>query len=79
MQKRRVKKIGLPIKEKERSMKYEIDVSWLRRAMEDYYGTAMFNGFPTTVLEMSEVERMSDQEVVDLAQKIGMDLEKYTI
>ena len=60
-------------------MKYEIDVSWLRRAMEDYYGTAMFNGFPTTVLEMSEVERMSDQEVVDLAQKIGMDLEKYTI
>ena len=27
-------------------MEYEIDISRLRRDMKDYYGTAMFNGFP---------------------------------
>ena len=60
-------------------MEYEIDVSQLRRDMKDYYGTAMFNGFPMAVMDLSKVERMSDRELVELAQKNGVDLRKYIV
>ena len=60
-------------------MEYEIDVSGLRRDMKDYYGTAMFNGFPMAVMDLSKVERLSDQELVELAQRNGVDLRKYII
>ena len=60
-------------------MEYEIDVSRLRRDMEDNYGTAMFNGFPMAVMDLAKVERMSDQELVELAQKKGVDLRKYIV
>ena len=55
-------------------MEYEIDISRLRRDMKDYYGTAMFNGFPIAVMDLSKVERMSDRELVELAQKNGVGL-----
>jgi len=64
---------------KEDPMEYEIDVSRLRRDMKDYYGTAMFNGFPMAVMDLSKVERMSDRELVELAQKNGVDLRKYIV
>ena len=64
---------------KENPMEYEIDVSRLRRDMKDYYGTAMFNGFPMAVMDLSKVERMSDRELVELAQKNGVDLRKYIV
>ena len=60
-------------------MEYEIDVSRLRRDMEDNYGTAMFNGFPMAVMDLAKVERMSDQELVELAQEKGVDLRKYIV
>ena len=60
-------------------MEYEIDVNRLRRDMKDYYGTAMFNGFPMAVMDLSRVESMSDQELVELAHKNGVDLRKYII
>ena len=60
-------------------MEYEIDISRLRRDLKDYCGTAMFNGFPMAVMDLSKVERMSDHELVELAQKNGMDLRKYEI
>lgn len=60
-------------------MEYEIDVNRLRRDMKDYYGTAMFNGFPMAVMDLSKVERLSDLELVELAQKNGVDLRKYII
>lgn len=60
-------------------MEYEIDVSRLRRDMKDYYGTAMFNGFPMAVMDLSKVERMSDRELIELAQKNGVDLRKYMV
>ena len=60
-------------------MEYEIDVNRLRRDMKDYYGTAMFNGFPMAVMDLSKVERLSDRELVELAQKNGVDLRKYII
>jgi hypothetical protein len=60
-------------------MEYEIDVNRLRRDMKDYYGTAMFNGFPMAVMDLSKVERMSDRELVELAKKNGVDLRKYIL
>ena len=60
-------------------MEYEIDINRLRRDMKDYYGTAMFNGFPMAVMDLSKVERLSDRELVELAQENGVDLRKYII
>lgn len=60
-------------------MEYEIDVCRLRRDMKDYYGTAMSSGFPMAVMDLSKVEHMSDQELVELAQKNGFDLRKYIV
>ena len=64
---------------KEDPMEYEIDISRLRRDMKDYYGTAMFNGFPMAVMDLSKVERMSDRDLIELAQKNGVDLRKYIV
>ncbi|SET66636.1 hypothetical protein SAMN04487771_10319 [[Clostridium] aminophilum] len=58
---------------------HEIDVNRLRKDMKDNYGTAMFNGFPMAVMELTKVERLTDQELVELAQKNGVDLRKYII
>ena len=60
-------------------MTYKIDVDKLRKDMKNYYGTAMFNGFPTAVMDLSKVERLSDRELVELAQKNGVDLRKYIV
>ena len=60
-------------------MEVTIDIDRLRRDMKDYYGTAIFNGFSMAVMDLSKVERMSDRELVELAQKNGMDLRKYIV
>ncbi len=58
-------------------MEVEIDIDRLRRDMKDYYGTAMFNASPMAVLDLSRVERASDMEIVEMAQKNGVDLSDY--
>ena len=58
-------------------MEVEIDIDRLRRDIKDYYGTAMFNASPMAVLDLSRVERASDMEIVEMAQKNGVDLSDY--
>ena len=60
-------------------MEYEIDVSRLRRDLMDYFGTAMHNGFPMAVIDLSQVERASAQQLAELAMKNGLDIRKYII
>jgi predicted xylose isomerase-like sugar epimerase len=60
-------------------MEYESDVRQLRRYMKGYYGMAMFNEFPMAVMDLSKAEHMSDLELVELAQKNGVDLRKNMI
>ena len=60
-------------------MEYELDINRLRRDMKDYYGTAMFNGFPMAVMDLSKVEHMSDRELVELARKSGVNLKMYIV
>ena len=55
----------------------EIDIRRLRRDLKDYYGTAMVNGFPMAVIDLSKIDRATDEELLELAQKQGMDLKKY--
>ena len=58
-------------------MVYELDTERLRRDLEDNYGTAMASGFPMAMMEMSEVERASDRELIEMARETHADLSKY--
>lgn len=55
----------------------DFDYDWLRSDLMDYYGTAMVGGFPMAVIELGQVERASESELVQIAQKLGYNLNKY--
>lgn len=50
----------------------EVDVSYLRDRLRDYYGTAMVSEFPMAMAELNEVDSMSDEEVIEKAEKLGI-------
>ena len=60
-------------------MEVTIDIDRLRRDMKDYYGTAMLNASPMAVMDLSRIERASDMEIVEEAQKAGVDLTDYIV
>ncbi len=43
----------------------------------DYFGTAMHSGFPMAVIDLSEIENMTDEEILKFAAKNGINIEKY--
>lgn len=49
----------------------------LRSDLIDYFGTAMSSGFPMAVIELSDVERASDAELIRIARRAGFDLREY--
>ena len=57
----------------------DYDYKRLRSALMDYFGTAMVGGFPMAVIELGEVERASESELLQIARKNGFNLEKYKI
>lgn len=57
----------------------EIDMERLRKDMVKYYGTAIFNGFPVTVMKLGEIEHASENELIKIALDEGIDLKKYMI
>ena len=54
-----------------------INFEKLRLDLIDYFGTAMFNGFPAAIVDMSDVEKASKSELIDIANKNNFDLEHY--
>lgn len=58
-------------------MKGKIDVERLRNDMMDYYGTAIFNDFAMAAMNVEFIEMASDQDLIAIAQKEGVDLSKY--
>ena len=50
------------------------DLDRIRKQLEDYYGTAMFNGNPAAQINLSDVEGASDDVIADLAQQYGIDV-----
>ena len=61
-----------------RFMEHDIDVNRLRRDMKDNYGTAMFNGFPMAIMDVTKVEKATDQEIISMARKQNINLSKYS-
>lgn len=53
-----------------------IDIDKLRRALTDYFGTAMMR-FPAAFAELSEVKTASPERLVEIAEKNGFDLSEY--
>jgi len=53
-----------------------IDYEKLREDLIDYYGTAM-SFMPMAVIELSVVEKASNQKLIELALKNGFDLNNY--
>ncbi|MBO5389045.1 MAG: hypothetical protein J6A59_13130 [Lachnospiraceae bacterium] len=55
----------------------DINTDKLRKDMIDNYGTAMFNGFPMAIMDLSKVEKASEQELIRMAKSQGVNLDKY--
>lgn len=55
----------------------QFDIERLREDLKDYYGTAMFNGFPMAMMEVDKVSRASDEELIQMVEKSGMNLSPY--
>lgn len=56
----------------------EIDYEKLRNDLIDYYGTASYNGFPIAIIELSNVENASYEELINIAIKNNFNLNNYT-
>ena len=56
-----------------------IDYESLRRDLIDYFGTAMASGFGMAVMDLSRVERASDEELINIALDCGFDLNDYVV
>lgn len=54
-------------------------VDKLRDYMTDYFGTAMFNGFPAAILDLSDIESMGAYELCQKAESIGIDLRDFEV
>lgn len=48
------------------------DIDELKQRLIDYYGTAMYSGFPMAIIDLSRIENMSDEEIIREARKIGI-------
>lgn len=57
----------------------EIDIHRLREDLQDDMGTAMVNGFPAAIIDLINIDTLSDQELLEYAIKKKMDLNKYII
>ena len=57
----------------------EIDVDRLREDLEEYFGTAMFNGNPQAMIELEEVKSASTQELILIALNYGFDINYYIV
>ena len=53
-----------------------IDFEKLREDLKDYYGTAM-SFMPMAIVELSQIEKASNQKLIELALKNGFDLSNY--
>lgn len=54
-----------------------IDIEYLRKDLKDYYGTAMFNASPLAIMDLSKVEKAGEQELIRMAQAVGLNLNRY--
>ena len=56
-----------------------IDVERLRSDLIDYLGTAFYAGFGPAVIEISEVENATLEQLIGIALRYGFNIEDYKI
>ena len=59
-------------------MERSIDIERLRRDLMDYFGSAMFSGFPMAMVDVMRIESASADTLIRIASENGFDLNKYT-
>lgn len=55
----------------------ELDEEALRERLIDECGTAMFGGFPAALLDVADIESASSDELLEIAECLGVDPEEY--
>lgn len=55
----------------------ELDEEALRERLMDECGTAMFGGFPAALLDVADIESASSDELLEMAERLGVDPEEY--
>lgn len=55
----------------------EVDEEALRQRLMNECGTAMFGGFPAALLDVADIESASSDELLEMAERLGVDPEEY--
>ena len=55
----------------------EFDEEALRQRLMDECVTAMFGGFPAALLDVADIESASSDELLEMAERLGVDPEEY--
>lgn len=54
-----------------------IDIEELRKDLEDYFGSAMFNAGEVAMIDLQEIEKASEEELINIAISNGFNLNDY--
>lgn len=54
-----------------------LNIERIRNDLINYYGTAIFNASPLAIIELSKIEKATDEEIIKIAKKNHVDLNKY--
>ena len=55
----------------------EVGEEALRQRLMDECGTAMFGGFPAALLDVADIESASGDELLKMAERLGVGPEEY--
>lgn len=56
----------------------DIDYEKLRNDLKDYFGTAMISN-PMAIINLSDVSRASEEELIKIAYQNGFDINDYIV
>ena len=54
-----------------------LDLEKLRTDLIEYYGSAMPSGFPMAVIDLVEIERAAEKDLIRYAKMTGISIRKY--
>ena len=57
----------------------DYDIEAIRSDLEDYYGTAMTNVSPFAMVDLIDLTKKSDYEIIVMAINMGINLDNYYI
>lgn len=56
----------------------EFQSEQLRKDLIDYYGSAMFMGFGSAMINILDIEKATEEQLLIIAEREHFDLRKYT-